>query len=138
MASQHQQTHLLIIEDDKGRREFPLQESYYCIGRDPSCDIRLFSQFVSRRHATLERRKREDGSSYYQIVDGYQGHPSANGLIINDQRKVPTHILEDQDKVIFGPQITIVYYLLKRDAIVTGPVDEFDITLINPGMLDDD
>ncbi len=137
MASQQQQTHLLIIEDDGGRREHPLEESYYCIGRDPSCDIRLYSQFVSRRHATLERRKDETGNSYYQIVDGHNGKPSANGLLINN-KKHSQYRLEDEDRVILGPDISLTYYLLKRDAVVTAPVDEFDITLINPGMLDDD
>lgn len=137
MSAQLQQTHLLIIEDDKGRKELPLEASYYCIGRDPSCDIRLYSQFVSRRHASLERRKREDGTMYYQIVDGHNGKPSANGILVNGQR-VQIHVLEDQDKVVFGPEVSIIYYLLKRDAVVTGPIDEFDITLINPGMLDDD
>jgi pSer/pThr/pTyr-binding forkhead associated (FHA) protein len=48
--------YLLIVEDDKGRKEIPLGKAMYSIGRDPKSDIRLFSQFVSRRHATLVRR----------------------------------------------------------------------------------
>lgn len=61
MAALGNQNHLLIIEDDKGRKEFTLGESTYSIGRDPKSDIRLFSQFVSRHHATLVQRHREDG-----------------------------------------------------------------------------
>ncbi|MBD2311826.1 FHA domain-containing protein [Desertifilum sp. FACHB-1129] len=136
MAKQSYQTHLLIIEDDRGRKEFPLEESIYCIGRDPSCEIRLYSQFVSRRHATIERRHRDDGSFYYQIVDGDRGKPSANGLMING-RKLPTHILEDKDEIVFGPQVSAIYYVLKREAAASGPLDEFDITLISPNMIDD-
>jgi len=137
MAAQSNQNHLLIIEDDKGRKEFPLSSDVYSIGRDPKSDIRLFSQFVSRRHATLVRRHREDGSPYYRIVDGnLKGKPSSNGLMING-RKLQAHDLEDEDEVVFGPQVSAKYYLLKRDAVPTGPPDEFDITLISPGMVGD-
>ncbi|HEY9633476.1 MAG TPA: FHA domain-containing protein [Coleofasciculaceae cyanobacterium] len=137
MAAQSKSNHLLIIEDDKGRKEFPLEEAVYTIGRDPKCDIRLSSQFVSRRHATLVRRQREDGSAYYCIVDGnLKGKPSANGLLING-RKLQSHDLEDEDEVVFGPLVSAKYYLLKRDVAPTGPPDEFDITLISPNMVGD-
>ncbi len=136
MAAPTNSNHLLIIEDDKGRREFTLEEAVYSIGRDPKSDIRLFSQFVSRRHATLVRRQREDGSPYYRIVDGnLKGKPSANGLLING-KKLQAHDLQDEDEVVFGPQVSAKYYLLKRvDPNPTGPPDEFDITLISPGMM---
>lgn len=140
MTSEPHQSHLLIIEDDKGRREYTLDSPVYSIGRDPKCDIRLVSQFVSRRHATLVQLPNEDGTYYYRIVDGnLKGRPSANGLLING-RKLPIHDLQDQDRIIFGPQVQAVYYLLKRDAISTVPPDEFDITLIDPKMAgyDDD
>jgi pSer/pThr/pTyr-binding forkhead associated (FHA) protein len=130
-------SHLLIIEDDKGRREYTLDSPVYSIGRDPKCDIRLVSQFVSRRHATLVQLPNEDGSYYYRIVDGnLKGKPSANGLLING-RKLQAHDLCDQDKVIFGPQVHAIYYLLSRDAITTVPPDEYDITLISPNMTGD-
>ncbi len=137
MAAQSNQNHLLIIEDEKGRKEFPLEDAVYSIGRDPSCDVRLFSQFVSRQHATLVRRQREDGSHYYRIVDGnLKGKRSANGLLING-RKLQAHDLENEDEIVFGPQVSAKYYLLKQDVNPTGPPDEFDITLISPGMVDD-
>jgi pSer/pThr/pTyr-binding forkhead associated (FHA) protein len=137
MTSAPHQTHLLIIEDDKGRREYTLDSPVYSIGRDPKCDIRLVSQFVSRRHATLVQLPNEDGSYYYRIVDGnLKGKPSANGLLING-RKLQAHDLHDQDKVVFGPQVQAMYYLLRRDAITTVPPDEYDITLISPNMTGD-
>ena len=137
MASKLNQNHLLIIEDDQGRKEFDLDGPVYSIGRDPRCDIRLFSQFVSRRHATLVRLPREDGSSYYRIVDGdSKGKPSANGLLING-RKIPAHDLKNEDEIVFGPQVRAIYYLLKRDSIPSGPVDEYDVTLIGPNMMPD-
>jgi pSer/pThr/pTyr-binding forkhead associated (FHA) protein len=137
MPSEPHQNHLLIIEDDKGQREYTLDGPVYSIGRDPKCDIRLVSQFVSRRHATLVQLLNEDGSYYYRIVDGnLKGKPSANGLLINS-RKLQAHDLENEDEVVFGPQVRAIYYLLKRDAVMTVPPDEFDITLISPNMVGD-
>ncbi len=132
--------HRLIIEDDKGRREFTLNNPVYSIGRDPKCDIRLVSQFVSRRHATLVQLPHEDGigtTHYYRIVDGnLKGKPSANGLLING-RKLQAHNLQDEDEVVFGPQVRAIYYLFNQDPISTIPPDEFDITLISPNMVGD-
>lgn len=137
MAVQPHQDHLLILEDEKGRKEFTLEKPLYSIGRDQGCDIKLFSQFVSRRHATLVRRPREDGSCYYRIVDGdFKGKSSANGLLING-RKLQAHDLQDEDEIVFGPKVKAIYYLLKRESIPTGPPDEFDITLISPNMVGD-
>lgn len=137
MPSEPHQNHLLIIEDDKGRREFTLDGPVYSIGRDPKCDIRLVSQFVSRRHATLVQMPNEDGTYYYRIVDGnLRGKTSANGLLING-RKLQAHDLENEDHVVFGPGVNAIYYSLKRDAVQTVPPDEFDITLISPGMVGD-
>ena len=88
--------HFLIIEDEKGRKEFLLEKPTYSVGREAKCDIRLHSQFVSRRHATLLRCLKEDGGVYYRIVDGdSQGKKSANGLLING-RKVASHNLKNQ------------------------------------------
>ena len=114
MAAQPKSNHLLIIEDDKGRKEFTLEEPVYSIGRDPNCDICLFSEFVSRRHATLRRQQREDGSPYYQIIDGNgKGKLSANGLWING-RKLQCHNLQDEDEVVLGSDVGAKYYLLKN------------------------
>lgn len=129
--------HLLIIEDDKGRKEVPLESKIYSIGRDQKSDIRLYSQFVSRRHATLVPYPREDGTYFYRIIDGdLQGRVSANGLLING-RKLKAHDLQDEDEIVFGPQVRAIYYILKRDSMPTVPPDEFDITLISPGMMSD-
>lgn len=140
MAPETNESHLLILEDDQGRKEFPLEHSVYSIGRDRDCNIRLVSQFVSRRHATLVRLPREHNSHsfYYRIVDGdAKGKPSANGLMING-RKIPAHDLKNEDEIVFGPQVRAIYYLL-RNTQRSGQTDssEYDITLINPGMTED-
>lgn len=129
------QNHLLIIEDDQGRKEFTLDGPIYSIGRDSKCDIRLFSQFASRHHAMLVQVPRKDGSAYYQIVDGdSNGKPSANGLLING-RKLSTHDLRNEDEIVFGPQVRVIYYMLSRETLTTGPQDEWDVTLIGPNMM---
>jgi pSer/pThr/pTyr-binding forkhead associated (FHA) protein len=135
MTSASRQTHKLIIEDSRGQEEYTLEEPMYTIGRDPNCDIRLSSYFVSRHHATLVRFPDEEGGYYYRIVDGnLKGKLSANGLLING-RKLQLHDLKNQDKVIFGPQVQAFYYLLEREHTTTVPPDEFDITLINPNSM---
>ncbi|HBE31400.1 MAG TPA: phosphopeptide-binding protein, partial [Cyanobacteria bacterium UBA11368] len=41
MPVPQEHNHLLIVEDDKGRKEVVLKAPVYSIGRDPQCDIRL-------------------------------------------------------------------------------------------------
>ena len=139
MALHSKLSNILIVEDSKGRREIVLDGSVYSIGRDPKCDIRLSSQFVSRHHATLvQLPKDDDNTYYYRIVDGnLKGKPSANGMLING-RKLPAHDLINEDEIVFGPQARAIYYQLKRDSQSTLPPDEFDITLISPNMVEDE
>ena len=141
MTAENHQNHLLIIEDDRGRKEFILERPIYSIGRDRDCDIRLASQFVSRRHATLVRLPKENNSNahYSRIVDGdAKGKASSNGIVVNG-RKTPAHDLRNEDEIVFGPQVRAIYYLLQRETTMQLQTDlsEYDITLINPGMTED-
>jgi hypothetical protein len=52
-------------------------------------------------------------------------------------RKVPAHDLENEDEVMFDPRVTAKYYRLKRETGKSGPIDPFDVTLIDPGMIDE-
>ncbi len=123
--------HLLIIEDSRGLHEYTLDAPMHTIGRDPKCDIRLASQFVSRRQATLVQMSNEDGSFHYRLVDGVpKGKLSSNGMKVNGQ-KVLACDLQDEDEIVFGPQVRAVYRLYERD--LSRP-KEFDETLI-PGEL---
>jgi pSer/pThr/pTyr-binding forkhead associated (FHA) protein len=133
----HREERVLIITDGKGQKEVLLIENSYSIGRGQQCDILLHSQFVSRHHATLVARIREDGTSYYRIIDGdSEGKVSVNGLLING-RKVRFHDLKDGDKVIFGPQVHAIYEHRQYDVFPTIPPDDpFDITLIDPSTID--
>ncbi len=127
------QSHLLSIQDDAGSREITLDNSIYTIGRDPSCDIRLLSQFASRRHATLIQLPNEDGSFSYRIVDGVpRGKLSANGLMINGH-KLQAHDLQHGDEIVFGPSARAIYYQSGQCAAMKIPVDDIGITLISGG-----
>lgn len=140
MVAETSESHLLIIEDDQGRKEFILDRPLYSIGRR-ECDVTLVSQFVSRRHATIVRVPRDDSNTsfYYRIVDGdAKGKASANGLMING-RRILAHDLKNEDEIVFGPQVRAIYYLLRDTArpIIQTDITEYDITLINPGMTQD-
>ncbi len=149
-TSEFDVAHWLIVEDDKGETRYPLGGKVYSIGRESSSDIRLFSMFVSRRHATLVRQQRKDGSCDYQIVDGdLRGKLSANGILINGRKlpapnlknKLAAQNLKHQDKIVFGAGVSATYHQLDRQDRRTDdqsrsldPLD--DITLIDPGMID--
>ena len=132
----HREEHILIVTDGKGHREIHLENNTYSIGRGAQCSIMLQSQFVSRHHATLIKREEEDGN-YYRIIDGdSEGKTSVNGLLING-KKVRFHDLKHGDKVIFGPQVEAAYEYREYDVFPTIPPDDpYDITLIDPAMID--
>lgn len=139
---ERQYRHYLIIEDDLGRKEYPLLESIYTIGRKHSCTLHLHSQFVSRLHATLLRCMRNNGYYYYRILDG-DGHQntSANGILVNG-KKVSAHELKNGDEIVFGPKVFAIYeYRPPTNNTLPNPPnamedeDPFDITLIDPAML---
>ncbi|MCC6318391.1 MAG: FHA domain-containing protein [Gemmatimonadaceae bacterium] len=57
-------------------REYPVPDAGLTIGRDPSCDIVIPAQSVSRRHATIRA-----GDLGYLLLD-----TSANGVFVNEGR----------------------------------------------------
>ncbi|MBW4541542.1 MAG: FHA domain-containing protein [Myxacorys chilensis ATA2-1-KO14] len=126
MTSEPQFIHRLLVNDDRGQREFTLTASMYLIGRDSRCDICLFSQFVSRRHATLIQLPREDGSYFYRIVDGtLKGRSSVNGLLI-DGRKLKSHELQSSDEIVFGPEVKATYYQLNLEGGLVSDISAID------------
>lgn len=135
-TAQPHKSHILIIEDDKGRREILLRKSKYSIGRAKQSDVIIHSPFVSRHHATIIRQFDAQGYTYYEILDG-DGYKncSANGILING-KKVSNQHLKNGDKVVFGPQVFIIYQHTQRDIFPSLPSDDpFDITLIDPAMI---
>lgn len=138
MTAQPHTAHILVVEDDKGRRELLLKKNKYSIGRGQKCDIVIQSPFVSRHHATIMRIFDENGYAHYHIVDGDGKNLSANGILVNG-RKVNNLQLKTGDKVVFGPQVFVIYHQSNRDVFATLPPDDpFDITLIDPAMMGTD
>lgn len=129
--------HVLIVQDDQGRKEHILDAPIYSIGRDPNCDIRLASQFVSRRHATLVQIIEDEEEYHYRIVDGTpKGKPSSNGLLVNG-RKVQACDLNDRDEIRFGPKIHATYYLQEQEPEQVRPPN-YDQTVIPMDDWDND
>ncbi|HAZ49166.1 MAG TPA: phosphopeptide-binding protein [Cyanobacteria bacterium UBA11369] len=138
MTSPDYQKHLLIVEDDKGQREFILQAPAYSLGRSKRCDIRVESLFVSNRHATLLRLPNKDSSYSYQIIDGDgKGKYSTNGLSINGE-KIRARILKHNDKIVFGSNVQVTYLYMQRQDTSSAPLPDpsLDVTLIDPAMVE--
>jgi len=104
--------HLLVIEDDRGKRMIALQEATCSIGRDVSNTIVLYSPRISRQHAILLRTTNPEVDGYlFRIVDGnLQGKRSRNGLIVNG-KKCFSHDLTYGDEIIFGEEVKARYYV---------------------------
>ncbi|MEL6813668.1 MAG: ATP-binding protein [Cyanobacteria bacterium J06598_3] len=102
--------HLLLIEDDDGRRTVELHAASSSIGRDPRNSIVLNSREVSRQHAILLRLSQPDRPDHqFRIVDGnFQGTPSTNGLFINGRQRT-SHNLSHGDAIMFGAQVDARY-----------------------------
>lgn len=131
--------HLLVIEDDQGKRTVVLEAATYSIGRDLGNSIVLHSQSVSRQHAILLRVTMPDASYLFRIIDGnLQGKGSRNGLLVNNQRCF-SHELKHGDVITFGHEIQARYYATENSSDVkfltscqTEEVSGFLSNLSNP------
>jgi PAS domain S-box-containing protein len=103
--------HILIIEDDQGKRTITLEAATYSIGRDLSNSIVLDSNMVSRQHAILLRVTTPETASYlFRLIDGnLQGQRSKNGLSVNG-RSCFSHDLQHGDTIFFGGDVRARYY----------------------------
>ncbi|MDX2273433.1 MAG: FHA domain-containing protein [Cyanobacteriota bacterium] len=104
--------HVMVIDDNKGRRTISLEAATYSIGRDPSNGIVLNSSFASRQHAILLRVPIPGANAYlFRIIDGnLQGKRSTNGITVNGQRCY-SHDLSHGDIIIFSSDVTAGYYV---------------------------
>jgi len=113
--------HLLLIEDDEGKRTVELQKGSSSIGRDPRNSIVLNSREISRQHAVLLRLPRPGQEDHqFRIIDGnFQGKPSTNGLLINGRPKA-SHNLAHGDEIIFAATVDARYFVVDE-----GPESEW-------------
>jgi diguanylate cyclase (GGDEF)-like protein len=107
--------HLLVIEDNQGKRRLVLNSATYLIGRDLTNSIVLHSNFVSRQHAILLRVTTSEAATYlFRIIDGdLQGRRSANGLMVNGQ-PCSSQDLKHGDVILFGADAKIRYYAISN------------------------
>ncbi|WP_017328343.1 efflux RND transporter permease subunit [Synechococcus sp. PCC 7336] len=97
---------VLVLEDARGERIIPLNNTTYTIGRSPKCDIRPLGQYISREHAKLVSFSYESEHGYgFTIVDGCSpSGPSANGTFVNAV-PISSHRLSLDDVIHFGPKV---------------------------------
>jgi len=89
----------LVVDTPQGTREFPLDRDRLVLGRDPTADITIDDQVVSRRHAELRR-----SGGGYEIVD----LGSTNGLAANGQR-FSQKALADGEQIRIASSVTLTY-----------------------------
>ncbi|CAN1211934.1 Diguanylate cyclase/phosphodiesterase with PAS/PAC sensor(S) [Tumidithrix helvetica PCC 7403] len=120
----------LIIEDIQGVRKILLNSTTYSIGRNPSNGIVLYSNLVSRQHATLLRVPIPKKSlQLFRIIDGnLQGERSRNGILINGKRKL-SHILAHGDEIVFSKDTKAVYQVSSNFAEIASPSDDATIAI---------
>ncbi|NJK61596.1 MAG: FHA domain-containing protein [Synechococcaceae cyanobacterium SM2_3_1] len=116
MAERIKTWHILVIDDDDGRRAIALDAATYSLGRDPANLIVLNSTSVSRQHAILLRVPKPDGEYIYRLLDGnLEGRRSMNGITVNSQKTL-AHDLRDGDMVLFGGKVQVQYCLRQLSA----------------------
>lgn len=111
LASKRKQIHhLLVIEDNQGKRTVALEAATCSVGRDSSNSVVLHSNLVSRQHALLLRVNAPETTTYFRIIDGnFQGKLSTNGLVINGQQCY-SHNLKHGDVILFSGDVRARYY----------------------------
>jgi diguanylate cyclase (GGDEF)-like protein len=105
--------HWLVVEDLQGRRTIVLEEYCYSVGRHSSNGIIIYSKQISRRHATLIKKKQSHSGDYaYFIIDGDgEKNKSHNGIFING-KKCFFHELQDGDLINFGGDVNASYHVI--------------------------
>ncbi len=91
---------IVLLQDGKPVKEFPLEQDEFSIGSEESSDITLTGTYVSRKHASIVH----EGDAYI-LRDS-----SVNGTFVNSNRV-------NEHKLVDGDSISIVDYELQ---FVTG------------------
>ncbi len=145
MSNSQQVRYVLVIEEPKSSRTIALVQSTYSIGRHSSNSIVLNSKQVSRKHATLMRKKDSKDNDGFWIIDGDgQGNRSNNGIYINGQRRLEQE-LKQGDVVKLGGEVKITYQIMESEdsfdvfgnntELLEKPYDTNNISITNQGDL---
>jgi two-component system NtrC family response regulator len=106
---------LILIENNKETKRFPLSQMVTTIGRAEEADIRITSPLVSSLHAQILRQKDK-----WLLQD----LESTNGTFVNKQR-IKSSELKNEDEIMIGKT------LLKFVHVETPPTKEIDIDKID-------
>jgi len=113
MNNKQQFSQILVIEDLKSKRVVTLESEKYSIGRHSNNSIIIYSNTVSRYHATLLREKKQENHHIYWLIDGdSQGKKSQNGVFLNG-KKIFKHQLKHGDNIKLGEDVKISYQIVK-------------------------
>ena len=87
----------VMVEGIHAGKIFRLHADVTLIGRDPSCDIVLDDQAISRQHVKVRTDEDEDDDQIFVLHD----LATENGTFVNDE-EVLKHQLSDGDHVLMG------------------------------------
>ena len=87
MAITSSKKHIFVINNVDDQRIFYLDNDCYSIGRTQENSIIINSKKVSRKHATLIKKKTKTENHVFCIIDGdLDGNRSTNGIFINGNK----------------------------------------------------
>lgn len=101
-AGEAQDASLVVLAGPDVGTIVQLSENVCVIGRDPSCNLRLRDDSISRYHASIKRHK----SGVVTIKD----LNSTNGIFVGGKREDIAE-LKDGDKILFGKDTLVKYQL---------------------------
>ena len=106
--------HILVVEDNKGKRTIILKAATYSLGREESNSIVLESPWISRHHATLLRLTTGTNSQhFFRLIDGdWQGKRSTNGIKVNGSDCFERDLVH-KDEIFFGKEVRARYYTVE-------------------------
>ncbi|AFY77823.1 diguanylate cyclase (GGDEF) domain-containing protein [Pleurocapsa sp. PCC 7327] len=109
--------HILVIDAPNLRRTVSLEQPMYSIGRQTSNSIVIFSQKLSRKHATILRKNenRDNGHSFCIIDGDLDGNKSKNSIFVNG-RKCLEHELKHGDLINLSDDIRMSYYIINNSS----------------------
>lgn len=111
--------HVLIVKGKNFNQTVFLEHSTYSIGRLSNSSIVLPFESISRRHATIIRKKIHLQSDSYWIVDGdLEGKQSKNGVAVN-QKKCIVRELKHGDTIEFASELKAYYYIVSNLELVS-------------------
>lgn len=107
--------HILVIDAPNFRQTVSLEDSSYSIGRNTGNSIVIFSQKLSRRHATIVRKNsaRDNNESFFIIDGDLEGNQSKNGIFVNG-KKCREHELKHGDLINLSDDIRMSYYIVNN------------------------